>query len=446
VSSGGRALISAGGIASAATVSSGGTLAGPGTLEGAIADRGVVRGALLQGALSVSSGATESGGTILSGGAETVSSGGVASATTVSSGGRLTVLVTGKTVSTAILTGGLETVSSGATASAATIASGGKVSVTANAVTLGDIVASGGVEALGAGATASEATVLSGGSISGPGALAGATMDSGGVTSGVLISGAKLTIAAGGVATALTVVSGATVIDNGSAVYLESATVTFGGTLSGSGTVLENGKSSLVLSGATAAFTGTVALQAGTVELAGAAGAGRGAIAWTSTKSAATLQIDAADSPAAGSRYSGTLSNFDREYDALDLRGIAFVSGATAVLSGSTLVVTDGGKTYGFALAGTAARTYAVTADGSGGVLVKANTTSTVTLGLTPSIPLGGSEVRFVQALAAFSTGAAADGVYMTSVTNSLNLTAAHPGSGETGSRNFGDPLHIRNF
>lgn len=146
------------------------------------------------------------------------------------------------------------------------------------------------------------------------------------------------------------------------------------------------------------------------------------------------MQIDTADNPAAGSTWSSTLSNFDRVYDALDLRGIAFVSGATAVLSGSTLVVTNGGAVYDFTLAGTAAKTYEVTADVSGGALIKANTTSTVTLALTPSMtatPLGGSEVRFVQALAAFSTGAVAHGGHVTSVTSAAHLMTFHTtGSG----------------
>ena len=91
---------------------------------------------------------------------------------------------------------------------------------------------------------------------------------------------------------------------------------------------------------------------------------------------------------------------------------------------------------YDFTLAGTAAKTYAVTADASGGALIKANTTSKVTLALTPPepSPLGGLEVRFVQALAAFSTGAIAHGGYVTSVTSSVNLTAAHVGSAAAGS------------
>ena len=57
-------------------------------------------------------------------------------------------------------------------------------------------------------------------------------------------------------------------------------------------------------------------------------------------------------------------------FDGLDLRGVAFVSGATAVVSGTTLAVTDGGKVYDFKLGGTIGASYHVTSDGHGGTLV----------------------------------------------------------------------------
>src|SRR5216684_4212159 len=46
------------------------------------------------------------------------------------------------------------------------------------------------------------------------------------------------------------------------------------------------------------------------------------------------------------------------------------VSGATAVVNGSTLMVSDGGNTYDFKLAGSIGGTYGVTSDGHGGALI----------------------------------------------------------------------------
>jgi autotransporter passenger strand-loop-strand repeat protein len=284
-------------------------------------------------------------------------------------------------------------------------------------------VASGGVEAVASGGVASGATVLSGGTLSGPGAIAGATTDAGKVI-GATVSG-TLTVASGGVASALTVSAGATIIDDGDLVFSGATAVTYAGALSGSGMLVEAGTGALVLSGAAAAFTGELALSGGTAELATAAGVGGGAIVWASTTSA-TLKIDAADAPHAGATFSSTLSNFDKEYDVLDLTQLAFVSGATAVLSGSTLVVTDGGGVYDFQLAGTAAATYSATSDGSGGTLVKASTTT--------QVPAAQVLAGFIQAMAAFGAESAATNVAdSTRSTPGIASMAAHIGSAAAG-------------
>jgi autotransporter passenger strand-loop-strand repeat protein len=212
-----------------------------------------------------------------------------------------------------------------------------------------------------------------------------------------VLSGGIVKVASGGLAVATTIDSGGTLIDNGTVVFSGSTAVTFGGTLSGSGSLVEEGTGSLVLSGVTSGFAGTLVLSGGTAELANAAGVGGGAVVWASTGTA-TLKIDAADSPAAGSTFSSTLSNFDQIFDGLDLKGVAYVAGATAVLSGATLALTEGGKVHDFHLAGLGAATYSAATDGAGGTLIKADTAAKVTL---PAVG------PFVQAMAGFGAEAA---------------------------------------
>ena len=317
-------------------------------------------------------GVTISLGGVLEQGGVTVSSGvfsaSVVAATTVLSGATLSAGAILDTLNATVRSGAAETVGSGATA-------------------FSTIVSSGGTETALAGGVANGATILAGGTLSGPGALidvatdagkilgvavSGAlTVSSGGLVSGGSIaSGGTVTVLAGGVVQALTVSSGGTLIDNGSAVYSGSTATTFAGALSGSGTVTEQGTGSLVFNGADSGFAGTVVISGGTVELATSGGVGKAAVTFASTAGSATLQIDAADTPAAGTTFSSTLNNFDQTFDGLDLRGVAFVSGATAVVSGTTLVVTDGGKVYDFKLGGTIGASYHVTSDGHGGTLV----------------------------------------------------------------------------
>jgi hypothetical protein len=88
------------------------------------------------------------------------------------------------------------------------------------------------------------------------------------------------------------------------------------------------------------------------------------------TTGSAVLQIDAAAAPAAGGTFANTISNFSAPGEDIDLRSIAFVSGASATIVGSTLVLTDGGKTYTFKIAGSSAGAYAATSDGHGGTLL----------------------------------------------------------------------------
>jgi hypothetical protein len=114
-------------------------------------------------------------------------------------------------------------------------------------------------------------------------------------------------------------------------------------------------------------------LSGGTIELAEFRALGRGGVVFDGGTASETLQIDAADAPAAGGTFANTISNFSGPNDYIDLRGLAYVAGASATVSGATLTLSDGGKTYKFKLAGSigsAGTLYPVTSDGNGGTLI----------------------------------------------------------------------------
>jgi len=223
------------------------------------------------------------------------------------------------------------------------------------------MVSNGGKELLSSGGVADETTVLSGG---------GEYVSSGSRDNhGVVSSGGVEAIYSGGTAGDLTLISGGVLVDNGQVRVAGAGTLA--GTLSGSGVIAELGGGDLLISGAGAAFAGQAVISGGTIELgtAGALGAGSVTFVEPATGSA-VLQIDAADAPAAGGTFANTISNFSGASEDIDLRSIAFVAGASATISGSTLVLTDGGKTYKFKVAGTTASLYPVLSDGHGGTLI----------------------------------------------------------------------------
>jgi hypothetical protein len=107
------------------------------------------------------------------------------------------------------------------------------------------------------------------------------------------------------------------------------------------------------------------------------------------------LQIDAADAPAAGGTFADAIFNFSGPNEDIDLRSIAFVSGASATVSSSILVLSDGGATYKFDVGGSVAGAYTVVSDGHGGTLID-----------PPSIDP--AVARFAQTAAAFAPSEAA--------------------------------------
>jgi autotransporter passenger strand-loop-strand repeat protein len=176
-------------------------------------------------------------------------------------------------------------------------------------------------------------------------------------------------ISAFGTASGLTVRAGGDLVDNGNVVVAGAGTLA--GILSGSGTIVETGGGDLLRSGDGAAFSGIAVISGGTIELAtfDALGTGYVQFAEPSTGSA-VLQIDAADAPPPDGFFGSVLSNFSGAHDDIDLRSIAFVAGASAAIVGSTLVLSDGGNTYTFDVAGSMAGSYPVISDGHGGTLV----------------------------------------------------------------------------
>jgi autotransporter passenger strand-loop-strand repeat protein len=422
VLNGGKLTLLAGSVSSNATVSAGGTLSGPGVLVGTTEDFGVVNGAVLgsgggafatlnvesggvvsnltqkRGLISVNSGGVALGtvvdypnylyvnpggratGTILDGGHEDVA--GASSGTIINSSGSFerTYDTSATTWGTIVKSGGIEYVPYGV-ATSTTVSSGG-VEYVSNGKAL-EAVVDGGYLYVYAGGSASGTTLKSGGHDVVYGKASGTVISSssheqvssGGVTIGANVkSGGTEYVHSGGIASGVTVSSGGALIENGSAIFSGAVTARLFGVLSGSGTITETGTGStgsLVIGGVGSAFVGVVVISGGTVELATAGGVGKSPVIFASSAASATLLIDAADTPAAGSTFASPLSNFKQTFDALDLRGVAFVSGATAVVTGSKLVVADGGKTYDFALSGTSGSTFQVTTDFHGGALIR---------------------------------------------------------------------------
>jgi hypothetical protein len=187
----------------------------------------------------------------------------------------------------------------------------------------------------------------------------------------VTLSG-SLTVASGGTVTDVAPLAGAALIVNGSATFDETSRLL--GALTGSGVVFERGAGTLVQSGDAAGFSGKAVISGGTLKLANATGFGTAEIQYDVASS--TLELVASAAPAAGHTFAETLFNFDKTGESLDLAGKAYVSGATAVLTGHDLKLVDGAYTADFTVSGSSASSYAksftVTSDGHGGTLIEA--------------------------------------------------------------------------
>jgi autotransporter passenger strand-loop-strand repeat protein/autotransporter-associated beta strand protein len=315
-------------------------------LDSGVIEAGVSGGGSARG--FVYSGGVETSATLDAGGTETVYLGGVADASRVMSFGIVSALGSTDGV---LLSGGKEIVGGGGRGSATHVLKGGVEYVASGGLTIGAIVASGGTERVSAGGAASAATISAGGT---------------------------LVVASAGSAIEAQVLAGGRLVLDGAASWSGATTRALAGTLAGGGQLIEAGPGVLVVSAVATTFSGEVVIDGGTVELAAALGAGRVDFAATATKK--TLKIDAADRPANGATFATTLIDFDSASATyVDLAGQAFVAGATATLSGHTLTLRDGAYTAAFTLAGTGASKYAVVSDGAGGIEIRAATGSTKT-------------------------------------------------------------------
>lgn len=405
--SGDTASVLSGGIAVAMHVFAGGTeiVSSGGTDSNAVLSGVSTSSSFTFGTQYISEGGLASETRILSDGEQIVSGGasvdahvnggllavfgGTASAAVVTAAGTVILATSGSVASGVVMRQGVEIVSVGAIDSGLVLSSG--YQMVEGGETVGVRIHSGGVQLVEMGAPASPYG-------QGPSGLASNTIVSAGgeefVVDGVGIS---TTILSGGTldvqdrALNAAVRSGGVVIDAGWAQFSPTSARTFNGILSGSGLLVEDGPGALVLNGDAGAFAGAAVISGGVVELAGAHGLGSGSVRFAATSGAATLRVDAVDQPAPGTTFSTTLSNFSSVGDRLDLRGLSYVSGAVANVSGSRLELDEGGATYDFTLAGGQASAYAARSDGQGGTQIY--------------VPKGAQSL--VHAMAAFESAAA---------------------------------------
>jgi autotransporter-associated beta strand protein len=160
--------------------------------------------------------------------------------------------------------------------------------------------------------------------------------------------------------------------DRGTVQFDQATDGVFAHRIFGTGALVKAGAGALVLSGAGAGFSGQVQIGSGVIELASAQAIGTGAVAFVAGSAAETLRIDAADAPAAGGFFGNVVSGFSGANDVIDLSNLAYVSGASVSLSGHALVLHDGGKGYGFHLAGAIGAGFTVASDGHGGTQITA--------------------------------------------------------------------------
>lgn len=435
VASGGVEVISSGGRANFAVVSSAGLLEGHGALVGADVF-GELSGLMLSGYDAIESGGTATSVLLAPNGYLVVQSGGEISGAVAGRNSEIMLSAGGSAFDT-LVSGPVADAEFGASADGVTVQAGGVIAVTGFAgpsefatltalevlhggtaliefqgATEGARIGAGGVEQLDGGSQAEHTEVFSGGtfSVNDSGyALSSLvhgseTVSSDGQEFGAKVfSGGVLEIAAGGAGTEIRAVAGGTVIDDGYMEYGESGRPVLAGTLSGSGTINEEGYERLVLEDDGSAFTGELTIGGHLVELASVDALGDAPVVFYEQGNGdPTLQVDAAALPSSGAAFANVLSGFNQSSERLDLASLTFTSGATARINGDTLTLKDGTYIARFTLAGPLATRYAVASDGQGGTLVHA------AVGAGPQV-LGQAAAAFSAPFAAAAAHAAHD-------------------------------------
>ncbi|HHH6285535.1 TPA: autotransporter outer membrane beta-barrel domain-containing protein, partial [Escherichia coli] len=287
INSGGNQYVSSGGSATSTTINSGGyqyvnssgSATGT-TINGSgyqfVSSGGSATGTTINGSgyQYVSSGGSATSTTINSSGNQYVSSGGSATSTTINSGGNQYVSSGGSATSTTINSGGNQYVSSGGSATSTTINSGGYQNVYVNGNVTKTTITDGGILQVDAGGSASQVTQNSGGAIvantsavlSGTNGKGTFSIAGGSAVNMLLENGGLLTVLGGHDASDTTVGSDGTlsvqsggvlrgtttltdkgtlvgdvVTNEGNLYFLNNSAATFAGTLTGTGTLTQEG-------------------------------------------------------------------------------------------------------------------------------------------------------------------------------------------------------------
>ncbi len=287
INSGGLQRVSSGGSATGTTINSGGhqyvnssgSATGT-TINGSgyqfVSSGGSATGTTINGSgyQYIFSGGSATSTTINSSGNQYVSSGGSATSTTINSGGNQYVSSGGSATSTTINSGGNQYVSSGGSATSTTINSGGYQNVYVNGNVTKTTITDGGILQVDAGGSASQVTQNSGGAIvantsavlSGTNGKGTFSIAGGSAVNMLLENGGLLTVLGGHDASDTTVGSDGTlsvqsggvlrgtttltdkgtlvgdvVTNEGNLYFLNNSAATFAGTLTGTGTLTQEG-------------------------------------------------------------------------------------------------------------------------------------------------------------------------------------------------------------
>ncbi|EBK7320100.1 autotransporter outer membrane beta-barrel domain-containing protein [Escherichia coli] len=268
INSGGNQNVFSGGSATSTTINSGGfqNVSSGGSATGTTISSG--------GQQRVSSGGSATSTTINRGGYQYVFSGGSATSTTINSGGNQNVFSGGSATSTTINSGGFQNVSSGGSATGTTINSGGYQNVHVNGNVTKTTITDGGILQVDVGGSASQVTQNSGGAIvantsavlSGTNGKGTFSIAGGSAVNMLLENGGLLTVLGGHDASDTTVGSDGTlsvqsggvlrgtttltdkgtlvgdvVTNEGNLYFLNNSAATFAGTLTGTGTLTQEG-------------------------------------------------------------------------------------------------------------------------------------------------------------------------------------------------------------
>ncbi|EON1592979.1 autotransporter outer membrane beta-barrel domain-containing protein, partial [Escherichia coli] len=268
INRGGYQYVSSGGSATSTTINRGGYqyVSSGGSATSTTINSG--------GYQYVSSGGSATSTTINRGGYQYVFSGGSATSTTINSGGNQNVFSGGSATSTTINSGGFQNVSSGGSATGTTINSGGYQNVHVNGNVTKTTITDGGILQVDVGGSASQVTQNSGGAIvantsavlSGTNGKGTFSIAGGSAVNMLLENGGLLTVLGGHDASDTTVGSDGTlsvqsggvlrgtttltdkgtlvgdvVTNEGNLYFLNNSAATFAGTLTGTGTLTQEG-------------------------------------------------------------------------------------------------------------------------------------------------------------------------------------------------------------